>query len=219
MTGSLYIMTLSLIIWNMTYLLKNSDEVTHYVAFFKTLNGFEKYYVMSKEEVEKHGKAYSKAYNSSHSPWKSDFDTMAQKTVLKQLISKFGILSIEMQLAQKADQTVIKDVNKDNIDVEYVDNPKKQNESINIEPLEDDFDSSELFAGYANNKEGKMREYKYRAWYKELKKIIVVQHIDFILETVVFVDTDNMDLAVANSKDIELMQFTGHTMIIKRKYT
>ncbi len=54
-----------------------------------------------------------------------------------------------------------------------------------------------------------MREYKYRAWYKELKKIIVVQHIDFILETVVFVDTDNMDLAVANSKDIELMQFTG----------
>ena len=134
---------------------KNSDEVTHYVAFFKTLNGFEKYYVMSKEEVEKHGKAYSKAYNSSHSPWKSDFDTMAQKTVLKQLISKFGILSIEMQLAQKADQTVVKDVNKDNIDVEYVDNPKKQNEPINIEPLEEDFDSSELFAGYANNKEGK----------------------------------------------------------------
>ncbi|MCP1226659.1 hypothetical protein NK213_19735, partial [Sebaldella sp. S0638] len=77
----------------------------------------------------------------------------AQKTVLKQLIGKFGILSIEMQLAQKADQNVIKEIDKDHINVEYVDNPKGNNDAVDIEPLEDDVDSSELFARYANNKE------------------------------------------------------------------
>ena len=46
---------------------------------------------------------------------------MAKKTVLKLLLSKFGILSIEMQTAQKVDQAIIKEVNKDNIEVEYVD--------------------------------------------------------------------------------------------------
>lgn len=132
---------------------KNSDEVTHYVAFFKTINGFEKYHVMDKEDVEKHAKAYSKAYNSKYSPWKNDFDIMAQKTVLKLLLGKFGILSIEMQIADKTDQTIIKNVENGNIDVEYVDNPKLNNATEPQDTSEDDFDSSELFAEYANNKE------------------------------------------------------------------
>ena len=39
---------------------KISDEVTHYIAYFQTTNGFEKYNVMSKEEVREHAKKFSK---------------------------------------------------------------------------------------------------------------------------------------------------------------
>ena len=101
---------------------KTSDEITHYIAYFKTLNGFEKYFVMSKEEIELHAKKFSKTYSYKSSSWKTNFDAMAKKTVLKLLLSKYGMLSIEMQTAQKVDQAVIKEVDKDNIEVEYVDN-------------------------------------------------------------------------------------------------
>ena len=111
---------------------KNSDEVTHYVAFFRTINGFEKYYIMSKEDVEKHAKTYSQAYTSKFSPWQNDFDGMAKKTVLKLLLSKFGILSIEMQTAQKVDQAVITEVEKDNISVEYTDNSENFEDAVVI---------------------------------------------------------------------------------------
>ena len=101
---------------------KTSDEITHYIAYFKTLNGFEKYFVMSREEIEAHAKKFSKTYSYKSSSWKTNFDAMAKKTVLKLLLSKYGMLSIEMQTAQKVDQAVIKEVDKDDIEVEYVDN-------------------------------------------------------------------------------------------------
>lgn len=101
---------------------KTSEEITHYIAYFKTLNGFEKYFVMSKDEIEAHAKKFSKTYSYKSSSWKTNFDAMAKKTVLKLLLSKYGMLSIEMQTAQKVDQAVIKEVDKDNIEVEYVDN-------------------------------------------------------------------------------------------------
>ena len=56
----------------------------------------------------------------------SEFDSMAKKTCLKQLLSKYGILSIEMQRAQTFDQAVVKndliEENVDEADIEYVDN-------------------------------------------------------------------------------------------------
>lgn len=99
---------------------KISDTVTHYIAYFKTVNGFDKYNVMSKDEIINHTKTFSKTYSSKYSPWVTNFESMAKKTVLKLLLSKFGILSIEMQIAQKADQAVIKEIDGDNIEVEYV---------------------------------------------------------------------------------------------------
>jgi recombination protein RecT len=57
---------------------------------------------------------------------------MAKKTVLKLLLSKFGILSIEMQIAQKADQAVIEEIDGDNIEVEYVDNNEKSEIPIDV---------------------------------------------------------------------------------------
>ena len=68
-----------------------------------------------------HANKYSKAYGSGSSPWddKDQFHAMAKKTVLKNTIAKWGIMSIEMEKAQIADQAVIHDV--DTIDVDYVD--------------------------------------------------------------------------------------------------
>ena len=107
-----------------------SDKATHFIAYFKLLNGFEKYLVMSKEEIEKHAKTYSKTYSFKNSTWQTNFPAMARKTVLKLLLSKYGILSLEMQMAQKLDQAVIKDIDKNNVEVEYVDNENNINDTI-----------------------------------------------------------------------------------------
>lgn len=70
-----------------------SDKVIGYFAYFQLLNGFEKCVYWTKERVIAHAKKYSKAYNDG--PWQSNFDAMALKTVVRQLISKYGIMSIE----------------------------------------------------------------------------------------------------------------------------
>lgn len=87
-----------------------NDEVVGYFAFFKTLNGFKKHLYMSKEEVEKHGKRYSANFKYGKGLWVDNFNAMAVKTVLKQLLSKYGLLSIETQsvaTAIQADQATI----------------------------------------------------------------------------------------------------------------
>lgn len=73
-----------------------SDKVVGYFAYMELINGFEKAIFWTKDQVVEHGKKFSKSYNSNSSPWKSDFDAMAKKTLLKSLISKYGPLSIEM---------------------------------------------------------------------------------------------------------------------------
>ncbi len=96
---------------------KTSSTVIGYAAYFSLLNGFEKTAYMSIDEVRAHGQRFSKSFNSG--PWKTDFDAMACKTVLKHLLDKYAPKSIEMQRAQIADQSVVKDV--DTMEVEYVD--------------------------------------------------------------------------------------------------
>jgi recombination protein RecT len=98
---------------------KKSDKIIGYFAYFKTTNGFEKSFYMTREQVEKHAKTYSKSFNNEKGRWKLDFDKMALKTVLKNLLSKYGILSIDMQNAIKTDQAVINDV--DCEDIDYID--------------------------------------------------------------------------------------------------
>lgn len=87
--------------------------VVGYVGYFRLLNGFEKTSYWSKEQVQKHAMKYSQTYgkknrsgNLIHSPWNDadQFDEMAKKTVLKNMISKWGIMSLDMQTAQLADQ-------------------------------------------------------------------------------------------------------------------
>ncbi|CAN2247594.1 recombinase RecT [Bacillus vallismortis] len=74
---------------------RQSDAVIGYAAYFELLNGFRKTVYWTKAQVEKHKKKFSK----SDFGWKNDWDAMALKTVLKAILSKWGILSVEMQKA------------------------------------------------------------------------------------------------------------------------
>ena len=82
---------------------KKSDKVVGYVAYFELINGFSKMVYMSHEDMMHHALTYSQAYKydkkngKKSSVWTTNFEAMALKTVLKQLISKYGIMSIDMQ--------------------------------------------------------------------------------------------------------------------------
>ena len=95
-----------------------------YYAFFEYTNGFRKSMYWSKAKMEAHAKKYSQGYNkdlkdgTAFTFWAKDFDSMAFKTMLRQIISKWGIMSIEMQTAMDADMAVIREDNT----FDYVDN-------------------------------------------------------------------------------------------------
>lgn len=98
---------------------KESNEVIGYVAYFKLKNGFSKTLFLTKEQAQQHGQKYSDSYKQEGSAWKDWFDGMALKTAVKQLLSKYGLLSAEMKTAITVDQSVINDA--DTLDVSYVD--------------------------------------------------------------------------------------------------
>lgn len=103
---------------------REQTETVGYYAMFEYLNGFRKTMYWSFKKMKSHATKYSQAYRSdqqkgySYSFWTKDFDGMAYKTMLRQLISKWGIMSTEMQKAVTSDMAYIKD----NETVEYVDN-------------------------------------------------------------------------------------------------
>lgn len=116
-----------------------NKKVVGYMAGLRLNNGFQKTIFWTVAEVEKHAEKYSQGYRAfkrngaskstarsgnRESPWASDFDQMAEKTVLKSLISKYGIMSTEIQSAVKYDQSAISiDTETGEETVEYIDNP------------------------------------------------------------------------------------------------
>ena len=76
-----------------------------YYAMFEYINGFKKAMYWSREKMESHALKYSKGYaaKKGYTFWEKDFDAMACKTMLRQLISKWGIMSIELQTAYERD--------------------------------------------------------------------------------------------------------------------
>ena len=84
---------------------RKSDKKIGYFAFIETLNGFRKTLYMSVEEVTNHAQQYSKSFGHASSVWATDFDAMALKTCLRLLLSKYGIMSIEMQRAYIEDSS------------------------------------------------------------------------------------------------------------------
>ena len=79
-----------------------------YVAMFEYLNGFRKVLYWSREKMEAHALRYSKGFaaKSGYTFWEKDFDAMAYKTMLRQLISKWGIMSIDLQNAFEQDSVI-----------------------------------------------------------------------------------------------------------------
>lgn len=95
-------------------------KVVGYVAYMRLVNGYEQFDYWTVEEVEDHAMQYSKAYaKGKETPWKTNFDAMALKTVIKSLLSHWGILSVQMQKALVADQGVQVSVDSE---IQYPDN-------------------------------------------------------------------------------------------------
>ena len=80
-----------------------------YYAPFELTNGFKKSIYWSKEQMEAHAEQYSMGYKAKkgYTFWEKDFDAMAYKTMLRQLLSKWGIMSTEMMSAIDSDEAVI----------------------------------------------------------------------------------------------------------------
>lgn len=104
--------------------LREETATIGYYAMFEYMNGFRKAIYWSRKKMEAHALKYSKGYAADKRKgtdwtfWSKDFDGMAYKTMLRQLISKWGIMSIEMQTALDSDMALI---NEDGTKT-YVDN-------------------------------------------------------------------------------------------------
>lgn len=116
-----------------------ADKIVGYYAWIQLASGFRQSIYMTVNEIKNHAKKYSASYKNdlskgwNSSRWSTDFHVMALKTVIKLLLSKWGILSVDMQKAMVADQKVF------NGDVtEYTDNPQEHIESAPT-PIADPF--------------------------------------------------------------------------------
>lgn len=111
----------------------NRGEAIKVYAVFKTKSGGFGFEVMSMDDVRNHAAKYSKAYGSSYSPWKTNFEEMAKKTVLKRVL-KYAPLKSDFVRAAVQDEVVknglssdMYDVPNENIiDAEYTDIPVDQ---------------------------------------------------------------------------------------------
>ena len=112
--------------------------VVGYAAFFQLKNGFEKLLYSTYEQVHTHARKYSKSYGNKNSLWtdkEGGADAMGTKTLLKNILSKYGPLSIELQTAIQADQSVQVEEgeyqypdnpNENGIDIDHVDMEKEK---------------------------------------------------------------------------------------------
>jgi recombination protein RecT len=119
---------------------KTSDKIIGFMAYFKLTNGFEKYDYMTIDEVKAHAARFSQTYKKGFGVWKDNFEAMAQKTVLKRLLTKYAPKSIEMQQMAMFDQSVVKG-SVDNMDAatpDYADNRAENVETTDFEEVSDE---------------------------------------------------------------------------------
>lgn len=139
-----------------------------YYVMFEYLNGFRKAMYWSIKQMEKHANTYSAAFNlEKHkllmdgkipksdmwkysSYWYKDFDGMAYKTMLRQIISKWGIMSTEMQRAFESDGTFT-DANGG---INYVENDETPTQPIEPEIIDDHKPTQQAQKGFFEGAEG-----------------------------------------------------------------
>lgn len=147
-------------------ILREEAETIGYYAMFEYENGFRKTLYWSKKKMQAHADKYSSAYSLKiagdiaqgkipekdmwkySSFWYKDFDAMAMKTMLRQLISKWGIMSIDMQNAFDKDMAVIHEDGT----AEYVDNSENSTEDVVADQELNEVESAVPDAEPARNK-------------------------------------------------------------------
>ncbi len=126
------------------FTIDGKGKVVGYVAKFILNSGFEKTLYMTMNQIQNHGRTYSKSFSSDKGLWQKDFDSMAKKTVLKQLVSKFGAMSTELEEAIQKDQAIIeRDYSTGTEKIVYADNPQSDlyNEPVptrEVTPINED---------------------------------------------------------------------------------
>ncbi len=136
-----------------------NKEIIGYMAGLELVNGFKKVIFWTNQDVENHATRYSQSYrkykktgNKNDAIWASQFEKMAEKTVLKALISKYGIMSTDMQKAVVSDQAKLNiDLETGEENINYIDN----SESIETLPGEK---QKELLEKYGADKVTKALE-------------------------------------------------------------
>ena len=139
---------------------KKSDKVIGYMSYFRLSNGFEKYEYMTVDEVKAHAQKFSQTYRKNIGPWKEMFEQMAQKSVLKRLLTKWAPKSIEMQQMAMFDQAVIKgDINDmGNAQTVYADNPNNKFEDAVAEEIQETTETVDTDTGEIIQPENKQKE-------------------------------------------------------------
>ena len=138
---------------------RENKQIIGFMAGLQLVNGFKKVIYWNISKIEKHAEKYSQSYrkykrtgNQDDAIWASQFEKMAEKTVLKALISRYGIMSTDMQQAVKSDQSRINidfDTGEENI--EYIDN------SSTVERLSGE-EQTEILEKYGGEKVSKALE-------------------------------------------------------------
>lgn len=117
---------------------RNKLQTVGYYAMFELMNGFRKELYWTKDMMQSHAETYSSGYrndirkHTAYTFWSKNFDAMAKKTLIRQLISKWGIMSIEMTRAYENDMAVIDE----NGNAHYVDNNVDVQEQVEQEIVE-----------------------------------------------------------------------------------
>lgn len=122
---------------------KTSDKIIGVMAYFRLTNGFEKTEYMTIDEVKAHAQKFSQTYRKGSGIWKDNFEAMAKKTCLKRLLTKWAPKSLEMNMLQTFDQSVVKgDIRHlEEAEAQYPDNSNSpqntEGEYVDIEEVND----------------------------------------------------------------------------------
>lgn len=123
---------------------RETASVIGYVAMFELTNGFTKQLYMTVDELDAHAKRFSQTYRKGYGLWadKEMRPAMMEKTIVKRLLSKWGVLSVEMQQAIKSDSAVLGENNS----VRYIDNEENAidfDKAADVASKFEDFDAAE----------------------------------------------------------------------------
>ena len=117
--------------------MKDRGEPIAFYAMFKTKDGGYGFEVMSVADVKLHAKRFSKSYGSQYSPWTTNFEEMAKKTVLKRVL-KYAPLKSDFVRQVAADETIKTEIASDMLDV--------ANEQLEVEATVVDSETGEILS-------------------------------------------------------------------------